>query len=302
MKRCLSAAFGLLLLTTVTPVAAHPGHERPKITTFEFVQPPLKSGIDEVLKVVAHDPDSWISEIQLQYEDADGNGGVVFAHTYCVQDPDFSDPGTPAKLTIPVFFDHPGEYHVEVRAISEIKCQAGNDEGTSRTLEMDVVVAERSRTFQDPDDASGAFDIASVEQTQESSATSATTEVVHRVTMFDAWTSDALAGPAYMELSFDLDGDTSSPERVLTVDFDEDDGVLRASMLNTKTGQGRGYAAVGRPDDRTIEFRIPPLLLKKGLSDYRWFAHVDSGAQELCAPNDPCVDRAADSGTYHHRL
>ena len=302
MKRCLSAVFGFLLLALGLPAAAHPGHERPKITTFEFVQPPLKSGINEVLKVVAHDPDSWISEIQLRYEDADGNGGVVFAHTYCVQDPDFSDPGTPAKLKIPVLFDHPGKYHVEVRAISEVKCQGGNDERTSRTLEMDVAVADRSRTFQDPDDASGAFVIASVEQSQESSETSATTEVVHRVTMFDAWSNDALAGPAYMELSFDLDGDTSSFERILTIDLDEDDGVLRASMLNTKTGEGRGYAAASRPDERSIELRIPPLLLKKGLSDYRWYAFVDSGAHELCAPDDPCVDRAADQGTYRHRL
>lgn len=302
MKRVFAAATGLLLLTTVTPAVADPGHERPKITAFGFVQPAPKSGIDEVLKVVAHDPNSWISEIQVQYEDADRNGGVVFAHTYCVQDPDYSDPGTPAKLKIPVYFDHPGRYHVEVRAISEIECQGGNDTQTSRTLEMDVMVTDPSRIFEDPDDASGAFDIASLEQTQEPSMTSATTEIVHRVTMFDAWSDDALAGPAYMELSFDLDGDTSAFERILTVDLDESDGVLRASMLDPRTGQERGYAAVSRPDDRTIELRMPPLLLKKGVADYRWFAFVDSGAPELCAPTNPCVDRAADEGTYRHRL
>ena len=302
MKRCLSAVFGLLLLASATPVAADPGHQGPKITTFEFAQPAPKAGIDEVLKVVAHDPNSWISEVQVRYEDSAGNGGIVFAHTYCVQDPDFSDPGTPGKLRIPVFFDQPGDYIVKVRAISEIRCEGGNDTQTSKTHEMEVTVADPSRTFQDPDDASGTFDIASVEQTQEPAATSATTEIVHRVTMFDAWTNDTLAGPAYMEMTFDLDGDTSAFERLLTIDLDEDEEVLRASMLNLKTGEARGYAAVGRPDDKTIELRMPPLLLKKGLNDYRWFAFVDSGAPELCAPANPCVDRAPSQGTYRHRL
>lgn len=302
MKRWLSVVFALLLLTMATPAAARPGHEKPKITTFEFVQPAPKAGIDEVLKVVAHDPNSWISEIQVRYEDADQNGGIVFAHTYCVQDPDFSDPGTPAKLKIPVYFERPGDYRVTVRAISEIECQGGNNTQSSRTLEMDITVTDPSRTFQDPDDASGAFDIASVEQTQQSSRTSATTEVVHRLTMFDAWSNDALAGPAYMELSFDLDGDASTFERVLTVDLDEEDGALTASMLDPNTGQGRGYAAVSRPDEKTIELRIPPLLLRKGLSNYRWFAYVDSGAQDTCPPAETCVDRARDEGTYRHRL
>lgn len=301
MERCLPAAFALLLLATATPVGADPGHRGPKITTFEFAQPVPKASIDEVLKVVAHDPNSWISEVQVRYEDADRNGGIVFAHTYCVQDQDFSDPGTPAKLQIPVFFDHPGNYVVKVRAISEIRCEGGNHTQTSRTLEMDVAVADPSRTFEDPDDASGAFDIASVEQTQEPAKTSATTEVVHRVTMFEAWTNDALAGPSYMEMSFDLGGDASS-ERVLTIDLAEDEGELRASMLNVHTGEARGYAAVGRPDEKTIELRMPPLLLKKGLTDYRWSVFIDGGTPEPCAPTNPCVDQAPDQGTYRHRL
>ena len=37
-----------------------------------------------------------------------------------------------------------------------------------------------------------------------------------------AWTNDALVGPAYMEMSFDLDGDASTFERLLTIDLDED--------------------------------------------------------------------------------
>jgi hypothetical protein len=302
MKKLVSIASALLLTAMPLSAVADPGHSKPKITVFKFPQPPLKSGINETLEVVAHDPDSWISEIQVQWEDADHNGGVLFANTGCVQDPDYSDPGTVAKLTIPVYFDHPGEYHVEVRALSEIKCQGGNHPQFSRTLQTDVVVTAPLQSFDDPDDASGAFDIASVEQTQESSETSASTEVVHRVTMIDPWTNDALAGTAYIELGFDLDGDTSTFERVLTIDVDEGDGTLRASMLDPNTGQGRGYAAVSRPDDKTVEVSFPPLLLKKGLKNYRWYAYVDGGAPELCAPDNPCTDRAPDEGSYRHRL
>ena len=302
MRRLAAIVAATALVLTGASATADPGHERPKITTVEFLQPPLKAGIDETLKVVAHDPDSWISEVQVQWRDDADNGGVVFAHTGCVQDPDYSTPGTRARLLIPVNFERPGTYHLEVRAISSFKCRGGEDSKTSRTVEREVVVADVLSSRPDADDASGAFDIESIEQTQQPSMTSATTEIVHRVTTFQPWSNDALAGPAYMEMSFDLDGDPSSFERVLTIDMDEEDGTLWASMLDPSTGQGRGYAAVSRPDDRTVAVRFPPLLLRKGLRAYRWFAYADSGAVELCAPTDPCTDRAPDAGVMRHRL
>jgi hypothetical protein len=303
MKRLAMALLVVVaVVTTVTSAGADPGHKRPKITTFRFTRAPLKSDIDEVLRVVAHDPDSWISEIQVRWEDEFGDGGLLFAHTYCVQDPDFRDPGTPAKLTIPIQFDHPGNFHVEVRAISEIKCQAGNDEKSSRTLEKSVVVSDPLKSMSDAEDTSGPFDISSTDQTQESSETSATTEIVHRISTFETWTSDQLSGPAFMEMSFDLDNDESTFERVLTIDLDEDDSTIRASMLDPHSGQSRGYAAVTRPDDRTIEVSFPPLLVKKGLRSYRWYAYVDGGKPELCAPESPCTDRAPDSALMRHRL
>ena len=291
----------IFLLSTTLPSAADPGHTRPKITTFEFSHPPLKAGINETLKVTAHDPDSWIDEVQVKWEDAEQNGGVVFAHTFCVQDPDHSDPGTPAKLKIPMFFDEPGRYRVEVRALSAIRCEQGNQDQQSKTLEMDVVVRDPLTTATDPDDVSGPLDVASITQTQESSETSASNEIVHRVTMFDAWENEALAGPAYAEMYFDLDGDPSTNERVLTLDLDEESSSLRASMVDAQTGQGRGYASVKRPDDKTVEITFPPLLLKKGLRSYRWFFQVD-GAGELCSPEDPCIDRAPDANAMRHRL
>jgi hypothetical protein len=302
MKRWLSFLSGLLFLTTAVPATADPGHERPKITTFRFAQPPLKAGIDEVLIVTAHDPDSWIYEVQARWEDENQNGGALFADTFCLQDPDYSDPGTPARLKLPVQFDHPGRYHVEVRALSAYKCRGGSSEKSSRTVEMDVMVSDPLKTATDPDDSLGVLDISSIEQTQEPSETSVTTEIVHRVKMFDSWDNEALAGDSYMEMWFDLDSDPSTFERVLTIDLDEQDGTLRASMLDSNSGQGRGYAAATRPDGNTLEVRMPPLLLKKGLRSYRWYVSVNDSAQAPCLPEDPCSDIAPDSALMRHRL
>jgi hypothetical protein len=292
----------LSLLVMPTSAVADSGHERPKITTLRFAQPPLKSGINETLNVTAHDPDSWISEIQVRWEDTNHNGGVVFAHTGCVQDLDFSNRGIPAKLKIPILFENPGRYHVEARAQSSERCRGDDTTRTSRTLEMDVTVVDPLKSMTDPDDAGGALDIATIEQTQQSSETSATTEIVHRFSMFEAWTNDRLAGPAYIEMSFDLDGVASTVERVLTIDMDESDSTLRASMVDATSGEGRGYAVVKRPDGRTIEVRFPPLMLKKGLREYRWHVWLDDGSQDLCPPGGTCIDRAPDRGVMRHAL
>lgn len=302
MKKLYLVVSVLLMALAAFPAAADPGHERPKITRFEFLQPPLKAGINETLKVVAHDPNSWISEVQVQYEDANGDGGVTFAHTYCVQDPDFSDPGTPAKLKIPILFEKPGSYHVQVRAISSIKCAGDDTSRNSKTLERDVVVTEALETASDPDDTSGPFDVSTLEQTQESSETSATTEIVHRIRTFEPWSNDALGGAARVEIWFDLDNDPAAFERVLTVDLDERDSQIRASMLNQMTGQARGYAAVFRPDDQTLELRFPPNLLKEGIHEYQWYALLDGGENAPCSFDTPCIDQAPDSNLLRHRL
>lgn len=72
MRRTLPAVLAFTILLFALPAAADPGHERPRITTFKFNQPPLKAGINETLTVIAHDPNSWISEVQVQYEDENG--------------------------------------------------------------------------------------------------------------------------------------------------------------------------------------------------------------------------------------
>jgi len=302
VKKLFTIVATMVLATTMaSPAGADPGHRGPKITVFKFLQPPLKAGVNEILKVVAHDPGSWISEVQVQFEDANGTGGVVFAHTGCVQDPDYSNPGAPAKLKIPIQFPGPGSYHVDVRAISSINC-TGESSKTSKTLQKDVFVTEPFEALSDADDSPGPLDIAAIEQTQESSETSITTEIVHRIKTFEEFSDTDLAGPARMELGFDLDKKPATIERMLLIDLDERDSTVRATMLNTKTGQSRGYAAVFRPDDSTLEVRFPPTLLNEGAHDYRWYASTDAGETTECPLESPCLDRAPDTTLIRHRL
>lgn len=302
MKRLLAILVTVVLTTTAAPAGADPGHPGPRITVFKFLQPPLKAGINEVLKVMAHDPDSWISEVQVQFEDPSGSGGVVFAHTGCVQDPDYSDPGTVAKLKIPIQFPNTGNFHVEVRAISSINCAGDETSKNSKTLEKDVVVTEAFGAMSDPDDSPGPLDISSIEQTQESSETSATTEVVQRIKTFEGFTDEDLAGPARLEMGFDLDNKGKDFERILLIDLDERDSKLRASMFNPMTGQSRGYAAVFRPDENTLEVRFPPTLLNEGEHDFSWNAFSDGGETSDCPLESPCMDTAPDTTLMRHRL
>lgn len=89
----------MLLAVVVTsamfapPALAHRGHARPQITRFQFVDRPLKAGTLERLIVIAHDPDSWISEIQVQWEDDSQSGGVIFATPTAFKIPSSSVPG-----------------------------------------------------------------------------------------------------------------------------------------------------------------------------------------------------------------
>jgi hypothetical protein len=291
----------VLAATMASPAGADPGHRGPKITVSKFLQPPLKAGVNEILKVVAHDPDSWISEVQVQFEDTNGSGGVVFAHTGCVQDPDYSNPGTPAKLRIPIQFPAPGSYHVDIRAISSINC-TGESSQTSKTFQKDVVVTEAFESMSDADDSPGPLDIAAIEQTQEGSETSISTEIVHRIKTFEEFSDMDLAGPARIELGFDLDNKAETIERILVIDLDERDSTVRASMLDATTGESRGYAAVFRPDDSTLEVRFPPTLLNEGAHNYQWYAFTDAGETTDCPIESPCFDRAPDTTLMRHRL
>lgn len=115
-------------LVAVAEVAADPGHERPRITTLRWKDPPVRVGPEvcipedcefETLIVKAHDPDSSITEVQVWFSENDDAGPFTYAHTYCVQG---KRAGEPARLEIPGSYSRPGTYTVAVVAYSHRRC------------------------------------------------------------------------------------------------------------------------------------------------------------------------------------
>lgn len=286
--------------TIALPAQAHPGHPGPRITRFEFVDPPLKSGSSERLVIIAHDPNSWISEIQVFWEDEDMTGGVIFADTFCVQDPSFQQPGTRAKLKLDVTFDHPGSYHVEARAISEKRCEGGNDTRFSKTAEQDVTVEDPRQTFTDPDDTEGPLDVLAAEQTIAFDEESLENHVVHTLTMAGDLGPTPLGGSDdYVELSFDTDDDASTFERTVLVDKGTD-GVLHA-LITDADGAMVGEALVAT-EGATMSIEFDKRLLGSWIDRYGWFATTHDPSSPTCSTATPCTDRAPDAGIYLHTL
>jgi len=288
---------GLVLLPG--PVEAHKGHARPQITRFEFVDRPLKSGTLERLVVVAHDPNSWISEIQVQWEDPEENGGVIFAHTYCVQDSKFETPGIPAKLKLDITFDHPGEYHVEARAISEKRCEGGNDTRISKTIERDIIVKDPTATFTDPDDSAGPLDLSGASHSQYADEAGLRTHVTHGVTFFEDLGATPLTGSNdHIRFLFDTHDSPDSFERILTVDAGPD-GTLQAEMTN-RSGTVVGRAAVAT-DGASLSVDFVKRFLGRGVAAYRWAVETHDGSSPACSTT-ACDDRAPDTELFSHRL
>ncbi len=127
-------------LSSLLPVAADPGHERPKITVMRWEDAPVttssgecdENGIcdEEILIVKAHDPDSSITEIQVWFDEDGDRAPFVYAHTFCVQG---REPGTPARLEIGVSYTEPGEYTVAAVAYSHRRCR-GHERGDGHPL------------------------------------------------------------------------------------------------------------------------------------------------------------------------
>jgi len=297
-KTAVLLAMVLISAIFAVPAQAHRGHARPQITRFQFVDRPLKAGALERLIVVAHDPDSWISEIQVQWEDDDQSGGVIFAHTYCVQDPEFERPGTPAKLKLDVTFEHAGAYHVEVRAISEIRCEGGNEVRFSRTLEKDVAAQDPHQSFPDPDDSEGSLDVLGAEQTIGGDEQGLENHLVHTLTMADDLGPSPLGGTEdHVEFSFDIDGDASTFERTLLVDAGQ--GGLLSAQMKDADGTVVGDASV-TATGAALSVDFAKRLLGRGTDRYGWLAVTFDASSPHCTPSSPCLDRAPDAGTYRH--
>ena len=286
------------LLAPPAPAQADAGHARPRITRLEFVERPLKAGTNERLVVVAHDPDSWISEIQVQWADADHEGGVIFAHTYCVQDPDFSTPGTPAKLTLDVTFDGPGPYTVAARAISEKRCEGGNDTRTSPTVEKDVLVKRVTRTYVDPEDTAGALDVVRASQSQYVDDATLATNIRHTLRFADDLGPTPLTGPEdAVVLRFDTVAGDRRAERILTVDAGAD-GRLRGVVRNASGAKVGDATATADGARLTVE--LGRRLLGRGSGRYGWWASTRDASSGPCATT--CKDRVPDARLFIHDL
>ncbi|MEX2406428.1 MAG: hypothetical protein WD834_03740 [Actinomycetota bacterium] len=297
-KTAVLLAMVLISAIFAVPAQAHRGHARPQITRFQFVDRPLKAGALERLIVIAHDPDSWISEIQVQWEDDNQSGGVIFAHTYCVQDPEFERPGTPAKLKLDITFEDAGDHHVEVRAISEIRCEGGNDVRFSRTLEKDVTAEDPRRSFPDPDDTGGPLDVLGAEQTIGGDEQGLENHIVHAPTMAGDLGPSPLGGAQdHVEFSFDTDGDASTYERTLLVDAGNS-GILSAQMKDAD-GAVVGDATV-TVDGASLSVDFAKRLLGRGTDRYGWTAVTHDASSPNCTAVSPCLDRVPDTGTYLH--
>jgi len=299
-RTALLLALVLLSAGVALPASAHRGHPGPRITRFEFVATPFKAGALERLVIVAHDPDSWISEIQVQWEDADQSGGVIFAHTYCVQDPEFENPGTRAKLKLDLTFEHAGTYHVEARAISEQRCEGGNDVRTSSAVEQDVTVEDPTQAFTDLDDTDGPLDVLGVTQGVVASEDGIQNHVVHTLTMSDDLGLGPLDGSGdEVELWFDTDADETTYERIVRIDAGLD-GALRAEIADA-SGAILGEATV-TTEGATLRVEFGRRLLGTRIEHYLWFAVTHDASDGICTSAAPCTDRAPDEGVYAHAL
>jgi len=301
MRRVAVCLTFVLALAGLAPAGlADPGHPGPRITRAEFVRFPLKAGTLERLVIVAHDPDSWISEIQVQWEDPDHTGGVIFAHTFFVQDPALEHPGIRARLRLDVQFEHPGPYHVQIRAISEKRCEGGNDVRISKTVEMDVTAADPLEAFADPDDTEGPLDVVGAEQTIVADEAGLGNHVVHTVTMAEDLGPAALGGPTdEVEFSFDTDEDPTTFERRVVVDRGPD-GLLHAPVVDA------GGAVVGEAtvsvDGASLSIDLDAALLGAKVARYGWVVVTNEDSSGSCTSAAPCVDRAPDAGTFLHVL
>ena len=113
----LAAASICLLLATAVPVAAgEPRIPRVDILGLDGTATGPEGELEHIIAIDARDPDGYITEVQVEFSD----GGIVFAHTYCV----LFGKGETAHMRIGHSFPGPGTYEVHARALSVRECGA----------------------------------------------------------------------------------------------------------------------------------------------------------------------------------
>lgn len=287
-----------LITGSLTPAKAHPGHERPVITKLKWMEPNLKSGETEWLTVVAHDPDSSISEVEVHW----GDGQVSFAHTGCVQG---EQPGEPATLRIPIQYEEPGEFVVEAVAYSQKKCDPTRMLRHSKVKQIEAHVNENESNVDDPDDAAGPLDVKSSASFQISDNNVDTTNLLaHRIAFFEDWNPNSLDSKNRLLINFQTNkGD--SLDRRITFGESPSSGKLVAKMINLHKDRVEGKADIYRQTDRTIFVRFPRALLRPHRLRYFWQVKAKSEAADSCgqeAESQPCSDRTPDERLSRYEI
>lgn len=128
----------------------------------------------------------------------------------------------------------------------------------------------------------------------------------HRLTMHEEWT---YREPAQIRIGlwFNVDSD-AQVERELRLHIEDPDAPY--AEMTDQRGRVRGFAKLSRPNQHSIQFVFPKVLLKKRLTRYRWRAWATSEftpPPECRPPNPPCpmplpLDHAPDQGWIRHEL
>jgi hypothetical protein len=177
-------------------------------------------------------------------------------------------------------------------------------------LGMVTSASADNRSFNDPNDTDGPFDIASVlEGHRHPRQEERSNQLVHEMQMYEAWVNGEASSYTSLEFQFNLDHD-ESVERTLRITPNADDSLY--AVMTDRRDRVRGYARVWRPDDRTVRVVFPLRLLKAGIQSYRWRAYTYHGIPdgETCTihttspgPQKPCIDTAPDDfGFNRHDL
>lgn len=279
----------IVISGSMASARADPGHERPVITKLKWMEPNLKSGETEWLTVVAHDPDSSISEVDVRW----GNGQISFSHTGCLQG---KQPGEPATLRIPIKYK-PGEFVVEAVAYSQKRCDESRVLRHSKVKQIEAHVNENESNVDDPDDAAGPLDVKSSASFQIADNNVDTTNLLaHRITFFEDWSSNIFDSKNRLRIDFRTNkGD--SLDRRITFGESPSSGKLIAKMINLHTGKVKGKADIYRQTDRAVFVKFSRALLHPRRLRYFWRVKAESESVDSCgqeAESQPCSDRTPD--------
>lgn len=146
-------------------------------------------------------------------------------------------------------------------------------------------------TARDTNDVAGPLDIAMIAHSH-ASGDQRVQRVTHRVRLFERWPVRRLRHQGYINLFFDLPGNSGwREERAVYVAYDR--GRLRAQMINfgVDPPEPMRYVRLRRPTPRSITVSFDQTLLRAELARYSWYAvSFIEGRHQLCGEHRGCRD------------